>query len=142
MIGKAEWFGRRKYTGWGLTPVTWQGWVYLAVAFAPIILLQYLPLSGSVRLTGMVVWGILLAYDFLDRMVHIKKDEREVIHEAIAERNAAWTMILVLTVGVAYDAARNAVLNQTFNVNPFILAALIGGVLIKAATNLYLERKA
>jgi hypothetical protein len=29
MFGKPEWF-REKTFGWGLTPVTWQGWAYTA----------------------------------------------------------------------------------------------------------------
>lgn len=37
MIAQKEWFGRRKYTGWGVTPKTWQGWVYIAVAVGLLI---------------------------------------------------------------------------------------------------------
>lgn len=33
MIGKAEWFRERRY-GWGLTPVTWQGWIYVGATLA------------------------------------------------------------------------------------------------------------
>ncbi len=30
MFGKPQWF-KRKVFGWGLTPVSWQGWVYTLV---------------------------------------------------------------------------------------------------------------
>ena len=29
MIGKPEWFERRKYLGWGIHPKTKEGWIYL-----------------------------------------------------------------------------------------------------------------
>ncbi len=28
MFGKPHWFKRRRF-GWGLTPVSWQGWIYV-----------------------------------------------------------------------------------------------------------------
>ena len=31
IIAKLEWFGPRKYTGWGLSIKTWQEAVYIAV---------------------------------------------------------------------------------------------------------------
>jgi hypothetical protein len=39
MYGKAEWF-RPKMTGFGLRPVTWQGWAY-TLAWAGIILTPF-----------------------------------------------------------------------------------------------------
>ena len=35
MFGKPEWFVPKKI-GWGLTPVTWQGWVFTGVVAALI----------------------------------------------------------------------------------------------------------
>jgi len=44
MFGKPNWF-RPKTFGWGLTPITWQGWAYTAVwgglLVAPFSLLSY-----------------------------------------------------------------------------------------------------
>ena len=40
MIGKKEWFTSRRYTGFGLRPKTWQGWVYILVVLAVIIFIQ------------------------------------------------------------------------------------------------------
>jgi hypothetical protein len=145
MIGKPEWFGRRKYSGWGITPKTWQGWVYIAAIIAPIAIFQALPFwSMTVRLVITGIWALFLAFDITDIMVHLKKDEREQIHEAISDRNAAWFMVVVLAIGFSYDYARNTVLNHGFSwssINPFMAAALFGGLLVKAISNIYLERK-
>ena len=68
------------------------------------------------------------------------KDEREKIHEAIAERNAMWTMIIVLIAGVGYQAASSTV-NKSFMIDPFVIAALVLGLIVKAISNVYLDRK-
>lgn len=141
MIGKPEWFARRKYGGWGLTPATWQGWVYIAAMILPLMVFQALPYwSAEVRFAVTGIWVLVLAVDVLDIMVRLKMDEREKQHEAIAERNAAWYMVVVLAAGLIYDMAVNA-LQQKVYVNPFIAAALFGAVLVKAATNIYLDKK-
>ena len=46
MFGKPHWF-RPKRFGWGLTPVTWQGWVYVLVWIA-VLLGAYLLLLTQV----------------------------------------------------------------------------------------------
>lgn len=142
MIGKPHWFKRRKYTGWGFCPATWQGWVYIAVMILPFIIFHALPFwSSKVRTVGTIVWLIIFGIDAIQIMVKLKKDEREKIHEAIAERNVAWFMILVLAIGIAYETASGAV-QQKITVDPFIVIALFGGLLVKIITNVYLGRKA
>ncbi len=37
MFGKPEWF-KEKTFGWGLTPITWQGWVYTLVWLGVLVL--------------------------------------------------------------------------------------------------------
>ena len=37
MFGKPQWF-REKKLGWGLVPITWQGWTYTAAWGAAIVL--------------------------------------------------------------------------------------------------------
>ncbi len=141
MIGKPEWFQRRKYTGWGIVPKTWQGYVYLAVIIVPFILFQALPYwSARTRTIAMIVWAVIFGIDAIDIMIRMKRDERERMHEAIAERNALWFVIIVLAIGIAYDAASNAA-QSIMDVNPFMAAAVIGALVIKIATNLYLEHK-
>lgn len=65
MFGKPEWF-RPKRLGWGLVPITWQGWAYTAVWMlaiaAPFWLLteRHQPLEA----TTWLVFGIgALLYD-------------------------------------------------------------------------------
>lgn len=141
MLGKAEWFGRRKYSGWGLTPKTWQGWVYIVVVIGPLVLINSMVnLSQEVRFGATIAWIAFIVLDGIDMMMHLKKDERETMHEAKAERNAAWFMVVILAIGLVYDLTTHA-LQQEFYVNPFIATALFGAIVIKAATNLYLEKK-
>ena len=37
MVGRKPWFGPRRY-GWGLNPITFEGWATLGVAIAGIII--------------------------------------------------------------------------------------------------------
>ena len=141
MIGKPHWFKRRKYGGWGVFPKTWQGWVYIGVIIAPFFLIQYLPFGGdNMRTVLLFIWAAVLCIDFVHIFMSMPKDEREVIHEAFAERNAVWAMVAILAAGVAYQLASGAVANKIY-VDPVIIVALVGGVLAKAATNIYLDRK-
>ena len=140
MIGKPEWFARRKYGGWGLTPKTWQGWAYIALIALPIVLLNLVKASGETMFVLTVAWVIVIILDVLDIMVKLKKDEREAQIEAKAERNSAWAMVAVLTAGIGYQVASSAV-KATLEVDPFLVAALLGGLVVKAASNAYLERR-
>ena len=141
MIGKPEWFTRRKYGGWGLYPRTWQGWLYMAVIIIPFVIFQSLPYWGNN--TRFIVTGIWLAFLLLDTthlMITLKRDEREYKIEAIAERNAAWTMVLVIVAGILYQVISSA-LNQQLAVDWFLVAALFGGLIAKSVSNIVLERR-
>jgi hypothetical protein len=141
MIGKPEWFTRRKYSGWGLTPQTWQGYAYIAVMIVPLLIFQALPFWDSqTRFIVTILWVLVFGIDTIDIMIRLKRDERETMHEAIAERNSAWFMVIVLAIGIAYEAARSAV-TSSIAVDPFLAVALIGGMLIKMVSNVMLERK-
>lgn len=50
IIARPEWFGRRKYGGWGVSIKTWQGALYLASIIMLILLIQLLPLEAIARL--------------------------------------------------------------------------------------------
>jgi hypothetical protein len=140
MIGKPEWFKRRKYAGWGMTPRTWQGWVYVAVFMTLIIGFHAIPtLDNTTRTVGTMLWVLVIGIDSIDIMIHLKKDERSHMHEAIAERNAAWFMVIVLALGVAYQGISSG-LQQRLYVDPIIIIALFGGLAVKAGSNIYLER--
>jgi len=142
MFGKPEWFTRRKYLGWGIQPKTWQGWVYIAVILIPIIGMQFIPqIDNNSRNAILIVWAVLLAIDIVDIMAHLKIDEREKMHEAIAERNALWAIVIVLAMGLSYRIAQSIMLTGKPQIDPVILSALFVGLGAKAATNIYLDRK-
>ena len=140
MIAKSSWFSPRKYGGWGLTPNCWQGWVYLAVIAIPMILISNLRLPGFWSTGLMLAWALVFTLDFIDIMLHLKRDERDILHEALAERNAMWFMVSALAIGFAYQAAASTI-NKTYQVDPVIIIALIGAVIVKAISNFYLRNK-
>lgn len=140
MIGKYNWFKRRKYTGWGFTPATWQGWVYLVVLALPIVLVTIDNSVNKIETIFLVVWALIFAIDFIDIMIHLPKDERDHIHEAIAERNALWAIVLVLAIGIGYQVSWGIVKNLV-TVDPVIIIALIVGLVVKIISNIYLDKK-
>lgn len=141
MIGKPEWFARRKYTGWGITPKTWQGWLYIALIILPFAIFQALPFWNiTTRIAVTAVWVLFLVIDVVDIMLRMKKDEREKIHEAIAERNALWVIMLILVIGLVYELITSS-LNGKISFDPLIAVALAGAVIAKAISNFYLDRK-
>jgi len=134
MIGKANWFSPRKYGGWGLTPNCRQGWLYILFAALPVILITYLPLSLVLKNIIIYSWTALFVLDLIDILLHLKKDEREALHEAIADRNALWVILLVLAIALIYQT-------YTQSVDYFIIAALGIGTIIKALTHLHLRHR-
>jgi UDP-N-acetylmuramyl pentapeptide phosphotransferase/UDP-N-acetylglucosamine-1-phosphate transferase len=140
MIGNPKWFNPRKYTGWGLSPNCWQGWAYIAAIAAPIVLINLLPIDGQIKTIIMLIWAAIFAVDFIDIMRKIKRDERDIIHEALAERNAMWFMLTALVVGIAFQTGQSIV-SQNQSVDPVIIIALVGAVITKAITNFYLRNK-
>ncbi len=141
MIGKADWFKRRKFGGWGITPKKKEGWIYLFFIIVPFIIFQCLPFWTDItRMVVTTIWVVILLVDVTDIMINLKKDEREKIHEAIAERNALWVIVLILVVGLLYHII-NAGLNNKIYIPPFITAALVVGAIAKTITNIYLEKK-
>lgn len=140
MIGKYNWFKRRKYTGWGFSPATWQGWVYVVVFILPIILLTGDGKMSQTRIILLSIWSLIFAVDFIDIMIHLPKDERDRMHEAIAERNALWVIVLVLGVGIAFQTAQG-VAGDIAKVDPFILVAIFAGLVTKIISNIYLDKK-
>lgn len=131
MIGNSKWFGIRKYTGWGLTPNCWQGWAYIGAFLVPVILINSTTLNQNTKNLITAIWTGILLIDVVHIMSQIKKDEREMLHEAIADRNALWFMISVLVISVLVKQS----------VDPIFLIAILGATLIKAITQFYLRDK-
>lgn len=141
MIAKASWFKRRKYGGWGVSPKTWQGWVYTAMMIIPFIIFQSLPYwNTETRLYVAIGWVVFLMLDIIPVMATLRRDEREYKNEAVAERNSAWFMVMVLVIGLLYEIISSA-LRQELKINWFLAAALFGGALVKTISNIYLDKK-
>ena len=140
MLGNPNWFKRRKYSGWRLTPKTWQGWVYigilLASAFSIFILTTSLKLQTPYQIGILLCLLIFIVMDSLDIAIRMDKDERETTHEAFAERNAAWVMVLILGTGIVFQLSIS-LLQGTLYVDPFTVTALLGGFIAKGMSNWY-----
>lgn len=128
--------------GWGLSPKTWQGWVYVAVMIAPFVVLTNVGTKIDAQWVNglMIVWGVVFGIDLISIMIRVPKDEREALHEALSERNALWAMLIVLVAGAGYQAAASYV-NGEYEVDPFLIAAIIAATLTKSVSNLYLDKK-
>mgnify|MGYP006969599056 CR=1 FL=1 len=68
MFGNPAWFEPKK-VGWGLTPVTWQGWVYtaawvgvLTIPFTALMLVQQFPEAFAWLVLGI---GALCPFAFM-----------------------------------------------------------------------------
>ena len=138
MIGKKEWFKRRKYSGWGLVPATWQGWAYTAVMISPLVAISFFQVNAPV-LAVIIGWFVVFAVDMAILMVQLPRDEREVLHEALSERNALWVMIAVLIVGIGYQTSVSVASGNDAWVDPVIIVALFGALIAKAVTNYWLD---
>jgi len=140
MFGKPSWFQRRKYGGWGIFPKTWQGWIYIAVAIAIFMIIQHLPFGDmQTKVVAMLVVAAIIVMDLIHIMARLPMDERDRIHEAIAERNALWAIVAALAAGIGWQTSTSA--QNNLQIDPFIIVALVVGLIAKAITNIYLDRK-
>lgn len=140
MIGKKEWFTRRKYSGWGLTPTTWQGFAYIAAIVIIGVTIGSVPLESTVKTLLSIILVIIFVADALHIMYTIKLDEREAKIEAIAERNASWAMIGTLASLLIYFAVQKITVTGT-ELMPYIFIPIMAGLFTKAVSTLILERK-
>ena len=60
-------------------------------------------MTEKYQLITLVVLLSIIIIDFVDIARKIKQDERESLHEAIAERNVAWFITLILCIGIVYQ---------------------------------------
>lgn len=79
MFGKPEWFVPKRF-GWGLTPVTWQGWVYAGV-WSAVLSLPFVALLLAKGWVEAVVWMaammVLLVIDVKFILAAMKRQEEE-----------------------------------------------------------------
>ncbi len=135
MIAKKDWFTIRKFGGWGLTPATKEGWMYIGVFVGLVTSVQFLPISLEARNWIAYAMIALLLIDIGTVMLFLNKDERERAHEAIAERNASWAMVTALVIGMLY---KTIVFGK---VDPIFLAIILVGAMVKSLTFIYLRNK-
>jgi hypothetical protein len=131
MIANPKWFNLRKYSGWGLTPNCWQGWAYIFAYILPVTIISSLSLAQNIKNILTIILMAILVIDVLHLMTIIKQDERERLHEALADRNALWFMMFILIIGVFIKQV----------VDPIFLIAVLGATLVKAITQFYLRDK-
>lgn len=140
MIAKAAWFTKRKYSGWGLTPNTWQGALYIILIAGAIACIQSLPLTETIKMISTGAWTIFVFIDILCAMASIKLDEREQKIEAVAERNAAWTMVASSVFSLLYITTIGKELKGTGLVPAFILP-IIAGTIAKGVSHFILDKR-
>lgn len=140
VIAKPQWFVRRKYGGWGLMPKTWQGWIYSLIMIIIVLGLVNAPLDMKYKIVIILAAAIFFFIDIGSAMIRLK-DEREKIHEAVAERNALWAVLLVLVIGISYQAAESAVKGNYSSMDWFLVAAVFVALVVKAVSNIWLDRK-
>lgn len=141
IIAKPEWFKKTKYRGWDADIKTWQGAVYVAaviIVFLVLALNPFMDKMDKVVLIG--IWALFFLIDLVDVLWKLKKDEREKIHEAIADRNAAWVMMIVLSLGFFMELIYSA-LQKSLYIDPFLLIALIAGIIVKIISEYKLEKE-
>lgn len=71
MYRKAEWF-RPKSIGWGLTPITWQGWVW-TLGWSAALSFCAIGATFGYLLGGLLAFFVLLAYLIYDVSVILKE---------------------------------------------------------------------
>ena len=131
MIANPKWFNLRKYSGWGLTPNCWQGWAYTIAFVIPIAIVSNLNIDPNLKNTLIFITTGILILDVLHTMTLIQKDERERLHEAIADRNALWFLLFGFIAWAFYKQ----------NFDPAFVGILLGATAIKALTQIYLRDK-
>ncbi len=97
-------------------------------------------MTEKYRLISLVILLSIIIIEFIDLSRKIKLDERESLHEAIAERNVAWFINSILCIGVIYQSIIS-ILHNSMSLDPFIITALIGGTIVKGFSNFYLSDK-
>ncbi|NCT55451.1 hypothetical protein GW755_01255 [bacterium] len=73
---KHLWF-KRKLFGWGWTPVTWQGWLLVAVYLTVVLFLSSkINAQSSVIDTVYYLWLPIIFFTFIFIVIAIKKGEK------------------------------------------------------------------
>ena len=79
MIGKPDWFTTRKYTGIGIRPKTWQGWVYILIILAIVLFIWWQPFwewTPKTRNTIIITWAVIVVLDSIHIMYLLYKRKK------------------------------------------------------------------
>jgi uncharacterized membrane protein len=135
IIRKNEWFKRDRKAIFGYD-ISWQGYVYIAViGFFPLILVSIFPKNPVIY----VIYGTLLIIFVIDMIdIFLSRDERERMHEAIAWRNASFSMIITLFIIMIIQSFYNFT-SETFYL--LLTAVIVVGCAIMVITKHKLEKE-
>ena len=76
MFGKPEWFVPKKF-GWGLRPVTKEGWIYTG-AWVAVLCLPFVILIMTTGWVEAVIWMVaMMAFLVIDVELIIREMERQ-----------------------------------------------------------------
>jgi hypothetical protein len=143
MIGKPEWFTYRKM-GWGITPKTWQGWVYIAAVTAVTFTIGKMPLFQAYRLPILLTFCGLVLLDVGAIMVAMGRfhDERDRWHQLVIERNCSFTAVAAITAVIIYQVWEHKQAGLTgIPFDPYLAGVLGLMAVVKLISTIYLRMK-
>lgn len=140
MFANPKWFARRKWGGWGIYPRTKEGWLYIILLITPMVVLSLSSIPEQTKSLWTLIWTVFVVIDAFSIMLRIKDDERETKIEAIAERNAGWAIVFVIGAGIVYQAFMTSMTGVN-HLDPFLLTALLVGLIVKAASHYFLRKR-
>jgi len=135
MIAKKEWFKPRVF-GWSLRPVTWEGWVYIAIVALIALFPLSLPFNPEIKIALCTIVVIVFLVDSLIVMFQMYRalDERERKHQMIIESSASFAAVLAIVLVALYDSIASGILN----IGIFIVLGAM--VLAKTIATIYLTK--
>ena len=133
MIAKKDWF-KPRILGWGLRPVTMEGWIYVLVAVLLFFGALNLPVS---EITKIVIAGGVMTVFLVDSLVVMFQmykglDERHKKHQQIIETSVAYTAVAAVVIALLYRAFIDKVVDNV------LISVLVVMVAVKAIVSLYL----
>jgi len=146
MIGKPHWFKYRTF-GWGLTPKTWEGWVYIAVAAFLLAGTFAMGITNPTMIWLFAIILVILIVDVLVIMTQLPKvsDEKENYHQLVIERNCSFAAIVTLLVIAIYQTYKNTgflvLQNGAFPFDISLLIVLGAMLVVKIASTIYVKMK-
>lgn len=105
-----------------------------------IAFIQSLSIDEMLKMVLSGIWAVIVLIDVLQVMASFKLDEREQKIEAIAERNASWTMIASMVLVILYIATLGKDL-KGMDLLPVLIIPVAAGVIAKGLSNYILDRR-